>query len=82
MRAQFEVRITPDDVGQRVTVRYRIDADEGRPQHSDVVGMLRRWADGTLTVENRHGDPVTVAEDRLVAGRVVGPPPTRRRSRS
>jgi N-acetylglutamate synthase len=78
MKARFSVRIAPTDVGERVTVRFRIDADEGEPGHSDVVGTLLSWDDGLLRIANRHGDTIVVPADRLVAGKVVGPPPNRR----
>ena len=45
--ALLAVRITPADVGRRVTVRHR--TDDGRL--TDVVGLLRSWAGGALVVE-------------------------------
>lgn len=78
LRPQFAVRITPADVGKRVTIRYRITAEGDGPHHSDAVGVLEAWADGELAVTNRHGETSMIAEADMVAGRVVGPPPTRR----
>ena len=47
--ALLAVRISPADVGRRVTVRHRID--DGRL--SDVVGVLRSWDGAVLRVERR-----------------------------
>lgn len=71
MRARGVVRITPDDVGARVTVRYRIAHGAGEPSMTDVVGVLRSWAGGTLLVQRRDGTVVTVPESALVAARKV-----------
>lgn len=78
----MQVRVSPDDVGARVSVRYRIDPSEpdaGGPAHTDAVGELLSWQDGQLRIVKRDGDVVTVAEDRLVAGRRVPSPPERPR---
>lgn len=67
--ALLAVRITPADAGRRVTVRHRID--DGRL--TDVVGVLRSWADGALRVERRTGEVVEVHADDVVAAKVVAP---------
>jgi hypothetical protein len=67
------VAVTPADVGSRVTLRRALPEGVG-----DVVGVLRSWADGTLTVERRDGSLVSVPEAALVAARVVPPPPAAR----
>lgn len=67
--ALLAVRISPADVGRRVTVRHRIDG----PQLTDVVGVLRSWSDGALRVERRPGEVVTVAARDVVAAKVVAP---------
>lgn len=38
---------------------------------ADVVGVLRSWRDGALTIERRDGTIRRVPEDDLVAARVV-----------
>lgn len=82
MRARYVVRITPADVGQRVSVRFWLadaaTAPSG-PRHSDAVGVLESWEDGWLVVRRRDGDAVTVDEAALVAGKVIPDPPPRRR---
>ncbi len=75
MRPRMVVRITPDDVGERVSIRRRIPAQPGEPKYSDVVGHLRSWQEGQLVVEQRDGTPIRIAEANLVAARTVPPPP-------
>ncbi len=80
MRPMYVVRITPEDVGSRVTVRHRLPAGE-EASFSDVVGVLESWADGMLRLRRRDGSVTTIAEDALVAGKVMPPAPPRRRPR-
>jgi hypothetical protein len=61
--------VTPADVGARVTLRRALPEGVG-----DVVGDLLSWSDGVLAVRRRDGSVVEVAEDSLVAARVVPPP--------
>jgi GNAT superfamily N-acetyltransferase len=58
-------------IGQRVVVRYRLEGDG----HNDVVGDLLD-VDDALHVASRRG-LVRVPIDRVVAGKVVPPRPTR-----
>ncbi|WP_454923393.1 putative acetyltransferase [Actinoallomurus rhizosphaericola] len=76
--ARYVVSIAPSDIGRRVSLRRRVSSGA----YSDVVGELRGWADGRLTVRRRDGSDVEVAEADLVAGKVVPPPPPRRAPRS
>ena len=62
-------------LGSRVSLRYRLPADEARP-FTDVVGHLERL-DPTVLVRTRHGDVVTIARDDVVAVRVVPELPVR-----
>lgn len=71
MKARGVVRISPDDVGNRVTVRYRIAREGGGPGMTDVVGTLEWWRDGSLAVRRRDGSLVQVAEQLLVAARTI-----------
>lgn len=77
--ARMQVRISPADVGSRVTVRSRIPAAEGQPRHTDTVGHLRAWEDGLLRIERRGGEMVTLAEADMVGAKVIPPAPARRR---
>jgi N-acetylglutamate synthase len=81
MQARYVVRITPEDVGERVSVRSRIPAQAGEPTTTDTLGHLRRWAEGTLTLERRDGTLVDLDEGDLLAGRVLPPAPVRGGSR-
>ena len=67
--ALLVTRITPADVGKRVTVRYRID--DG--QLTDVLGYLRIWRDAQLVVEKESGELVLVSEHDVVAAKVIPP---------
>ncbi|WP_462188431.1 putative acetyltransferase [Frankia sp. CcWB2] len=75
----YVVRITPADVGARVMLRHRIP---GPVSLSDVLGTLRSWSSGVLTVVTAEGTPVQVTEDAVVAARVIPPRPPTRRTRN
>ncbi|MDP9849064.1 hypothetical protein [Streptosporangium lutulentum] len=60
-------------MGKRVTTRRRVP--EG---FRDAVGELEFWRDGVLGVRKRDGTLVEIAEDTLVAAKVVPDPPRRR----
>ncbi|MFE9258820.1 GNAT family N-acetyltransferase [Streptomyces sp. NPDC006879] len=76
---RFEVRITPTDVGRRVSVR-RLNPDrEGTERFTDTVGVLASWNEGVLLITARDGRIARIAESDLVAGKVVPPAPARRR---
>jgi hypothetical protein len=68
MRAR--VRLGPDDVGQRVTVRTRIH-EPGEPPLTDTVGVLEAWRDGLLEIRRRDGTLARLREADLVAARRV-----------
>ncbi|MGW7693757.1 GNAT family N-acetyltransferase [Streptomyces asiaticus] len=76
---RLEVRITPDDVGKRVSVRLLTEDREPGATFTDVVGVLTSWTGGTLSITRRTGEPVRIAESSLVAGKVVPAAPARRR---
>ncbi|MDQ3538645.1 MAG: hypothetical protein M3415_07615 [Actinomycetota bacterium] len=78
MTAAYRIRITPADVGSRVSVRLRIHAPAGEPSATDVVGRLRAWDGGTLMIERRDGSVAEVAADDLLAAKVIGETPLRR----
>ncbi|MFI8340287.1 GNAT family N-acetyltransferase [Streptomyces sp. NPDC085639] len=75
----LEVRITPADVGKRVSVR-RVEAGlSGSPEFTDTVGVLTSWDQGVLLITKKNGQSVRIAESSLVAGKIVPPAPARRR---
>jgi N-acetylglutamate synthase len=71
MRARYVVRITPADVGQRVSIRARTHAGPCEPPTTDTVGILRSWTGGLLHVERRDGTVVQIPEADLLAARVI-----------
>ncbi|MFJ8693961.1 GNAT family N-acetyltransferase [Streptomyces roseolilacinus] len=76
---RLEVRITPSDVGKRVSVRRLGDPGSGAGAFTDTVGVLTSWTEGVLLITRRTGESVRIAESSLVAGKVVPPAPARRR---
>ncbi|MGW4037997.1 GNAT family N-acetyltransferase [Streptomyces sp. NPDC004778] len=76
---RLEVRITPADVGKRVSVRRRTDSGGTGVGFTDVVGVLTSWNDGVVSITRKSGESVHIVESSLVAGKVVPAAPTRRR---
>ncbi|BBA99883.1 putative acetyltransferase [Actinacidiphila reveromycinica] len=75
---RLEIRITPADVGKRVSVRQVIQVTDGHPTFTDTVGVLASWDTGVVCVTRRTGETVRIGEETLVAGKVVPPAPERR----
>ena len=69
MRYRYVVRIGPQDVGQRVVVRWRRPSAGG----GDVVGPLEAADDRHFAVRNRRGELVEIPRDRALAAKVVPP---------
>ncbi|MEV0318775.1 GNAT family N-acetyltransferase [Streptomyces sp. NPDC050658] len=76
---RLEVRITPADVGRRVSVRRLNEGPETAGKFTDTVGVLTSWNDGVVLITRRDGERVRIAENALVAGKVVPAAPARRR---
>jgi ribosomal protein S18 acetylase RimI-like enzyme len=76
--ARLEVRITPADVGKRVSVRRLTSVADGYPTFADTIGVLASWDAGVLRVTRRTGETVTIEESTLVAGKTVPAAPARR----
>ncbi|MBY8884162.1 GNAT family N-acetyltransferase [Streptomyces sp. PTM05] len=76
---RLEIRITPSDVGKRVSVRAVAELVDGRPVFRDAVGVLTSWADGVVIVTRRTGEVVRIPDESVVAGKVVPDAPARRR---
>ncbi|WP_433699886.1 hypothetical protein [Nocardiopsis sp. CA-288880] len=68
-------RITPEDVGRRVSVRTALPGGG----FTDIVGVVESWDGGVITVRRRDGSAVEVEESAVAASRVVPPVPPRRR---
>jgi hypothetical protein len=78
MSTPYVIRITPADVGRRVSVRSRLPAEPGEPTTTDTVGRLIAWEAGVLRITRRDGTTATVNADDLLAGKVIGETPPRR----
>ncbi|MCZ4120057.1 GNAT family N-acetyltransferase [Streptomyces sp. H39-S7] len=76
------VRISPADVGKRVSVRRVLEIADGQPTFSDTLGVLASWDRGVVCVTRRDGETVRIEESALVAGKVVPPAPVRRSARA
>jgi GNAT superfamily N-acetyltransferase len=76
--ARLEIRITPADVGKRVSVRRLTGVADGHPTFTDTVGVLASWDAGVVYVTRKTGETVRIVESTLVAGKVVPPAPARR----
>ncbi|MFE9965550.1 GNAT family N-acetyltransferase [Streptomyces sp. NBC_01724] len=79
MGGRLEVRITPADVGKRVSVRRRSEGDAAGSKFTDTVGVLTSWDADVLSITPKSGESVHIAESALVAGKVVPSAPARRR---
>jgi hypothetical protein len=70
---RLEVRLTSDDVGRRVVIRWRrpgAHADEV----ADVLGILEASDGASFSVRTARGELVVIGRDRALAGKVVPPP--------
>ncbi|MFF8654865.1 GNAT family N-acetyltransferase [Streptomyces huasconensis] len=76
---RLEVRITPADVGKRVSVRRLSETSSPGGKYTDTVGVLTSWTDGVVLITRRDGASVRIPERSLVAGKVVPSAPARRR---
>lgn len=74
MGGRLEVRITPADVGKRVSVRRVVGVPGEDAKFTDTVGVLTSWDGGVLSVTTKSGGSVRIAESSLVAGKVVPAP--------
>ncbi|MET4669416.1 GNAT family N-acetyltransferase [Streptomyces sp. PvR018] len=79
MGGRLEVRITPADVGKRVSVRRRPEGDGAGAEFTDTVGVLTSWNGGVVSITRKSGESVHIVESSLVAGKVVPAAPARRR---
>ncbi|MER6994209.1 GNAT family N-acetyltransferase [Streptomyces sp. NPDC000410] len=76
---RMEVRITPADVGKRVSVRRLAGPGSHGQKFTDTVGVLTSWDEGVLLITRRTGETVHIPESSLVSGKIVPNAPARRR---
>ncbi|WP_240136643.1 GNAT family N-acetyltransferase [Streptomyces sp. MUM 178J] len=79
---RLEVRITPSDVGKRVSIRRLTGSEAEGERFTDTIGVLTSWNEGVLVITQRTGDSVHIPESSLVAAKVVPAAPARRRGPS
>lgn len=70
MRYVYANRVSCEDVGKRVSVRYR--TSDGRA--TDVVGILEACDEETFGIRKRSDGPVVVARGTMLAAKVVDTP--------
>jgi hypothetical protein len=63
----YEVNVGCEDLGRRVTVRYRLPSSG----YSDVIGILETCDEHTFGIRDRTGALRTIVRADLVAGKVV-----------
>ncbi|MDW4917633.1 GNAT family N-acetyltransferase [Streptomyces californicus] len=76
---RLDVRITPADVGKRVSVRCRTESGGAGAEFTDTVGVLTSWDRDVLSITRKSGESVHIVESSLVAGKTVPAAPARRR---
>jgi 8-oxo-dGTP pyrophosphatase MutT (NUDIX family) len=77
LRARYVHRVTPDDIGERVSVRHLAGATEEDPRPSDVVGRLIGHDGEVLLIVDRHTQLHVVPDAEVVSSKVVPPHPRR-----
>lgn len=75
LRARYARRVTPDHLGERVSVRRLLDDPVRGPVQSDVVGRLVGADADALLVVDRRGQLTVVDTTRVLSSRVVPPHP-------
>lgn len=72
LQARAVHRVRPEHVGQRVSIRHEVAPTGARGATvTDVVGRLLGHVDGVLALVDRQGQLALVAEEAIVASRVV-----------
>jgi len=73
-----DVPLGPDDVGRRVSVRRQVGERDGRPQLTDVLGVLEAVSEATLVIRRGNGAVVDVPRQDVTAfRRIADTPPVR-----
>lgn len=75
LRARYARRVTPEHLGERVSVRRLVDDPDRGPVQSDVVGRLVGADSEALLVVDRRGQLTVIDTARVLASRVVPPHP-------
>lgn len=75
IRARYVRRVSPQDVGSRVSIRFLVDDPQRGPTPTDVVGRLLAFDDRALLLVGRDGQLRVVDPATVLASRVVPPHP-------
>lgn len=75
LRARHARRVTPDHVGERVSLRRWIDDPQRGPVQGDVVGRLLAHDSEVLLIVDRRHHLHVVEDARVLSSRVVPPHP-------
>ncbi len=75
VRARYAQRVTPADVGERVSVRHRADATAEDPRPSDVVGRLLGHDGEVLLIIDRAERLHVIPAAAVLSSKVVPPHP-------
>lgn len=75
LRARYVRRVTPADVGRRVSIRSLTDGADDGPTVTDLVARLLAFDDDTMLLVDRDGQLHVLDPARVVASRVVPPHP-------
>lgn len=75
LRPRYVRRVTPDDVGSRVSLRHLVPDPEHGPTPTDAVGRLLVMDDTVMLLVDRDRQLVVVDTEAVVASRVVPPHP-------
>jgi hypothetical protein len=66
----YEVKVSCDDLGRRVTVRFRLPSSG----YSDIIGILETCDEVSFGIRDRTGAHRTIARSDVVAAKVVDRP--------
>jgi 8-oxo-dGTP pyrophosphatase MutT (NUDIX family) len=75
LRARYARRVTPEHIGQRVSVRHLLDDPARGPIPSDVVGRLVGADDEAMLIVDRQGQLTVLDTTRVLSSRVIPPHP-------
>jgi hypothetical protein len=77
MRYRYVVRISADDVGSRVVIRWRRPGPGESDEVADVLGVLESVSPQAFVVRKASGEVVTTPRDRVLAAKPIPPAPRR-----
>lgn len=75
LRARYARRVTPEHIGQRVSVRHLLDDPARGPIPSDVVGRLVGADAEAMLIVDRQGQLSVLDTTKVLSSRVVPPHP-------